>query len=73
MIQVSREELEEIIERKVKEALLKALMEIVPYVSDEEQEEIEKIAGKPEDYNENEFEAMDNKVSQRSEEVSKEA
>jgi len=57
MIQVSREELEEIIERKVKEALLKALMEIVPYVSDEEQEEIEKIAGKPEDYDENEFEA----------------
>lgn len=55
MIQVSREELEEIIERKVKEALLKALM--VPYVSDEEQEEIEKIAGKPEDYDENEFEA----------------
>ena len=39
---------EEIIERKVKEALLKALM--VPYVSDEEQEE-------PEDYDENEFEA----------------
>ena len=57
MIQVSREELEEIIERKVKEALLKALMEIVPYVSNEEQEEIEKIAGKSEDYDENEFEA----------------
>ena len=36
---------------------LKALMEIVPYVSDEEQEEIKKIAGKPEDYDENEFEA----------------
>ena len=36
---------------------LKALMEIVPYVSDEEQEEIEKIAEKPEDYDENEFEA----------------
>ena len=48
---------EEIIERKVKEALLKALMEIAPYVSDKEQEEIEKIAGKPEDYDENEFEA----------------
>ena len=46
---------EEIIEIKVKEVLLKALM--MPYVSDEEQEEIEKIAGKPEDYDENEFEA----------------
>ena len=42
---------------KGKGILLKALMEIVPYVSDEEQEEIEKIAGKPEDYDENEFEA----------------
>ena len=57
MIQVSREELEEIIERKVREAFLKALLEIVPYVSDEEQEEIEKIAGKPENYDENEFKA----------------
>jgi len=57
MIQVLREELEEIIDEMIKKALLKALMEIVPYVSDEEQEEIEKIAGKPEDYDENEFEA----------------
>ena len=30
---------------------------MVPYVSDEEQEDIEKIARKPEDYDENEFEA----------------
>ena len=57
MIQVLREELEEIIDEMIKKALLKAPMEIVPYVSDEEQEEIEKIAGKPEDYDENEFEA----------------
>ena len=53
---ISKEELEEIIERKVKEALLKALMELAPYVSDEKQEEIENIAGKPEDYDESEFE-----------------
>lgn len=58
-IQVSREELEEIIERKVKEALLKVLMELAPYVSDEEQKEIEMIAGNPEDYDEGEFEGWD--------------
>ncbi len=55
VIQISKEELEEIIERKLKDALLKALMEITPYVSDEEQKEIERVAGKPEDYGE-EFE-----------------
>ncbi len=38
------------------EALLKALMELAPYVSDEEQEEIENIAGKPEDYDESDGE-----------------
>ncbi|MBO8180986.1 MAG: hypothetical protein H0Z19_11040 [Archaeoglobus sp.] len=43
--QISREDLEEIVERKVREALLKALMELTPYVSDEEQGEIETIAG----------------------------
>jgi len=56
---ISKEELEEIIERKVKEAVLKALMELVPYVSDDEQREIEKVAGSPEDYDENEFETWD--------------
>ncbi len=56
VIQISKEELEELIEKKVREALIKALMEITPYVSDEEQEEIEKIAGNPEDYDESDFE-----------------
>lgn len=55
VIQISKEELEEIIERKLKDALLKALIEMTPFVSDEEQDKIEKIAGKPEDYEE-EFE-----------------
>ncbi|AAB90163.1 MULTISPECIES: hypothetical protein [Archaeoglobus] len=55
VIQISKDELEEIIERKFKEVLIKALMEITPYVSDEEQEEIDKIAGKPDEY-EGEFE-----------------
>ncbi|RLI84334.1 hypothetical protein DRP07_01480 [Archaeoglobales archaeon] len=55
VIQISKKELEDIIERKVKEALIKALMELTPYVSEEEQKEIDKIAGQPEDYR-NEFE-----------------
>ena len=56
VIQISKDELEEIIERKFKETLLKALIELTPYVSDEEQEEIESIAGSPEEYDESEFE-----------------
>ncbi len=56
VIQISKEELEELIEKKVREALIKALMVITPYVSDEEQEEIGKIAGNPEDYDESDFE-----------------
>ena len=55
-IQISKKELEELIEKKVREALIKALMELTPYVSDEEQEEIEEIAGNPEDYDESDFE-----------------
>ncbi len=55
-IQISKKELEEIIEKKVREALIKALMELAPYVSDEEQEEIEEIVGSPEDYDESDFE-----------------
>lgn len=56
-MQISRDELEEIIEKKVREALLKALIELTPYVSDEEQKEIEMIVGDPKDYDESEFEA----------------
>ncbi|MBO8181926.1 MAG: hypothetical protein H0Z28_03925 [Archaeoglobus sp.] len=55
VVQISKKELEDIIEKKVREALIKALMELTPYVSEEEQKEIEKIAGQPEDYG-NEFE-----------------
>ena len=57
-MQISREDLEKIIEKKVREALLKALMELTPYVSDEEQKEIEIIAGNPEDYDKGEFETL---------------
>lgn len=56
---ITKEELEEIIERKVRDALLKVLMEVIPYVSDEEEMEIEEIAGSPEDYSEEDFEEWD--------------
>ncbi|WP_457549800.1 hypothetical protein [Archaeoglobus sp.] len=59
VIQVTKEELEEIIEKKLREALLKVFMEIIPYVSDEEEKEIEEIAGSPEDYDEGDFEEWD--------------
>ena len=59
VIQITREELERIIEKKLKEVLLKAFMEIIPYVSDEEQKEIDKLAGSPKDYNEEDFEVWD--------------
>ena len=49
-------ELRRIIREEVKRAILEALTELTPYVSDEEQEEIEKIAGKPEDYSKEDFE-----------------
>jgi len=51
--------LEEIIERKLREVLLKVFMEIIPYVSDDEEKEIEEIVGSPEDYNEEDFEEWD--------------
>ena len=56
-IQISCEELEEIIENKVREALIKAFMEITPYVDDKEHKGINEIAGSPENYRENEFES----------------
>ena len=59
VIQITREELEGIIEKKLKEVLLKAFMEIIPYVSDEEQKEIDELAGSPKDYNEEDFEVWD--------------
>ena len=52
VIHISKEELEKIIEEKLREILPKVFMEIVPYVSEEEQKEIEEIAGSPEDYKE---------------------
>ncbi|WP_202318614.1 hypothetical protein [Archaeoglobus neptunius] len=56
MIQISRDELEKIIEEKLREVLLKMFMEIMPYVTDEEQREIDRMAGSPENFDEKDFE-----------------
>ena len=47
---MSLEDLRIIIREEMRKALLEAFKELVPYVSEEEQAEIDEIAGKPEDY-----------------------
>ena len=55
MTQVSIDVLRRIVREEVKRALLEALVELLPEVSEKEQEEIEVIAGKPGDYREEDF------------------
>ncbi len=55
-ISISVEELRRIVREEVKRALLEALVELIPYVDEREQMEIERIAGKPGDYREEDFE-----------------
>ena len=55
MAQVSIDVLRRIVREEVKRALLEALVELLPQVSEEEQEEIEMIAGKPSNYKEEDF------------------
>ena len=55
MVQVNIDVLHRIIQEEVKRALLEALIELMPEVSEEEQEEIEAIAGKPSNYKEEDF------------------
>ncbi len=46
------EDLRAVVREEMRKVLLEAFKELVPYVSDEEQAEIDEIAGKPEDYDE---------------------
>ncbi len=55
MAQVSVNMLRRIAREEVKQALLDALAELLPEVSEEEQKEIERVAGKPGDYKEEDF------------------
>ena len=52
---ITVEELRKIVREEVRRALLEAFLELVPVVGEEEQREIERIAGKPSDYREEEF------------------
>jgi len=54
-VSVSVEELRKIVREEVKRALLEALIELLPYVDEEEQKEVEKLAGKPSDYRVEDF------------------
>jgi len=58
-IVISKEELSNILEKKLKEVLLQAFIELIPYVSEGEQKEIEEIARKPSDYRKEDFEIWD--------------
>jgi len=49
---MSFEDLRTVVREEMRKALLEAFKELVPYVSDEEQAEIDEIAGEPEDYDE---------------------
>lgn len=44
-----------VVREEVRKALLEVLIELIPYVSDEEQKEIESIASSPEDYDKEDF------------------
>ncbi len=52
---ISVEELRKIVREEVRRALLEALVELLPVVDEREQREIEMIAGRPNDYSEEEF------------------
>ncbi len=52
---VSAKELRRIVREEVSRALLEALVELLPPVNEDEQREVEEIAGKPGGYREEEF------------------
>jgi len=68
IIKINLSELKEIIKKSVKEAIreerINLFLSIIPYVSDKEQKEIEKLYGKPSDYNEKDFEDFTNWVTE---------
>jgi len=54
-MEVSTEELRRIVREEIKRALLDTLVELLPTVDEQEQREVERIAGKPSDYSAEEF------------------
>jgi len=54
-VNISVDLLRKIIREEVRRAFLEIFLELIPHVNDKEQEEIELVAGKPEDYHEEDF------------------
>jgi len=52
---ISVEEFRRVVREEVNRALLEVMVELLLLVDEEEQEEIERIAGKPSDYSREEF------------------
>jgi len=63
---VNLDELKKLIKESVKEAIkeerLNLYLSIIPYVSEKEQREIEKLYGEPSKYNEKKFKDMKEKI-----------
>ncbi len=52
---INEETLRRIIREEVKRALLEVLLELIPYVDEEEQKEIDEKAGSPQNYAEEDY------------------
>ncbi|MBO3754206.1 MAG: hypothetical protein FGF53_04925 [Candidatus Brockarchaeota archaeon] len=55
MSSISVDVIRRVVREEVRRALLEVLVELIPYVDEEEQREIESIAGSPEDYSKEDF------------------
>jgi len=52
---ITVDEIRRAVREEVRKALLEVLIELIPYVNDEEQREIESFAGSPSDYSKEDF------------------
>ena len=58
--------LRRVFREEVRKALLEAMLELVPYVDEEEQRELDEILGEPKDYSEENFEKANMALSELS-------
>ena len=55
MSSITVDEIRRAVREEVRKALLEVLVELIPYVNEEEQREIESFIGSPEDYSKEDF------------------
>lgn len=55
MSSITVDMIRKVVREEVRKALLEVLVELIPYVEDQEQREIESIAGSPKNYNKEDF------------------